>query len=178
MGLPAVFEQQVQESVRDSSLSGSPVVPREGTLPLVLLSLQKRSFSSSLRNSSSGGSSGSSSNSSGDRMNAGSALERLKGVRALLQQQQIDALLVEDADAHGSEIPAHAFARRSFLTSFDGSYGTALVTPHEALLWTDGRQAPRRTKPQNRAFSLPTLNPARRTCVFSACVVNCFVGSV
>lgn len=29
--------------------------------------------------------------------------------------------------------------RRTFLTGFDGSAGTAVVTANEALLWTDGR---------------------------------------
>lgn len=69
----------------------------------------------------------------------GAAAERLQALRKLLQQHHLDALLIEDADAHGSEIPAASFARRSFLSSFDGSSGMALVTAQEALLWTDGR---------------------------------------
>ncbi|KAL8434912.1 hypothetical protein Efla_000723 [Eimeria flavescens] len=84
-------------------------------------------------------SSSSSSSSEMARVSAAAASERLQAVRQLLQQQQIDGLLVEDADAHGSEIPAPAFERRSFLSAFNGSYGTALVTQGDALLWTDGR---------------------------------------
>lgn len=49
------------------------------------------------------------------------------------------ALVVPTADAHGSEYIAACDARRSFLSNFTGSAGTAVVTLKEAALWTDGR---------------------------------------
>lgn len=67
------------------------------------------------------------------------AAERLGALRLLLQAHQLDGLIVDDADAHGSEIPARAFARRTFLSNFSGSNGLALVTRDSAFLWTDGR---------------------------------------
>lgn len=67
------------------------------------------------------------------------AAERLGALRLLLQAHQLDGLIVDDADAHGSEIPASAFARRTFLSNFSGSNGLALVTRDSAFLWTDGR---------------------------------------
>ncbi|CDJ60856.1 X-prolyl aminopeptidase, putative [Eimeria maxima] len=67
------------------------------------------------------------------------AARRLEALRLLLQAQQLDGIIVDDSDAHGSEIPASAFARRTFLSSFSGSNGLALVTREAALLWTDGR---------------------------------------
>ena len=74
-------------------------------------------------------------------MNAAAAA-KLEALRLLLQEHQLDGLIVDDADAHGSEIPASAFARRTFLSSFSGSNGLALVTQEAALLWTDGRSDP------------------------------------
>lgn len=49
------------------------------------------------------------------------------------------ALVVPTSDSHGSEYIAPCDARRSFLTDFTGSAGTAVVTLNEAALWTDGR---------------------------------------
>ena len=42
-------------------------------------------------------------------------------------------------DAHASEYVCSADERRSFLTGFSGSAGSALVTAEKALLWTDSR---------------------------------------
>ena len=67
------------------------------------------------------------------------AARRLEALRLLLQAQQLDGIIVDDSDAHGSEIPASAFAGRTFLSSFSGSNGLALVSREAALLWTDGR---------------------------------------
>lgn len=66
----------------------------------------------------------------------GPVLQRL---RQRLEELGVDALLVPTDDPHLSEIPPACFARRAFLSGFDGSAGTAVVTAAEALLWTDGR---------------------------------------
>mmetsp|Transcript_48783 Transcript_48783/g.113921 ORF Transcript_48783/g.113921 Transcript_48783/m.113921 type:complete len:641 (+) Transcript_48783:55-1977(+) len=65
--------------------------------------------------------------------------DRLKGLRALLASHALDAYIVTSEDAHGSEYVAAADERRSFLTGFSGSAGTALVTADKALLWADSR---------------------------------------
>lgn len=51
----------------------------------------------------------------------------------------ISAYIVPTQDAHQSEYIDQHDERRTFLTGFDGSAGTAIVTQTEALLWTDGR---------------------------------------
>lgn len=38
-----------------------------------------------------------------------------------------------------SEYPPERYARRAFISNFDGSAGTAVVTSSKAALWTDGR---------------------------------------
>jgi len=56
-----------------------------------------------------------------------------------MQAHEVDAYIITSQDAHASEYLAPADERRSFLTGFSGSAGTALVTNDQALLWTDGR---------------------------------------
>jgi hypothetical protein len=38
-----------------------------------------------------------------------------------------------------SEYPPDNYARRAYISNFDGSAGTAVVTMDKAALWTDGR---------------------------------------
>ncbi|CAL1147018.1 unnamed protein product [Cladocopium goreaui] len=68
-----------------------------------------------------------------------SSAQRLQGLRALMKVHQLDAYLVTSQDAHSSEYVCSADERRSFLTGFSGSAGSALVTAEQALLWTDSR---------------------------------------
>ncbi|XP_058832676.1 xaa-Pro aminopeptidase ApepP isoform X2 [Topomyia yanbarensis] len=51
----------------------------------------------------------------------------------------INAYIIPSDDAHQSEYLAKRDERRAFISGFDGSAGTAVVTEKEALLWTDGR---------------------------------------
>ncbi|CAE7237936.1 APP2 [Symbiodinium sp. CCMP2456] len=64
---------------------------------------------------------------------------RLSKFRETLIQSNLQAYIIPTDDAHMSEVPPDCFARRRFLTGFSGSAGTALVSPTEAMLWTDGR---------------------------------------
>ncbi|RHY30515.1 hypothetical protein DYB32_004251 [Aphanomyces invadans] len=52
---------------------------------------------------------------------------------------RVAALLIESEDAHGSEYVSARDKRRAFVSGFDGSAGTALITHDQAYLWTDGR---------------------------------------
>lgn len=72
-----------------------------------------------------------------DRHLAGSA--RLAALRAELDRLGLAAFLVPTDDPHGSEYVGAHFERRAFISGFCGSSGTAVVTAHTALLWTDGR---------------------------------------
>uniref|UniRef100_A0A8C5R3B9 X-prolyl aminopeptidase 1 n=1 Tax=Leptobrachium leishanense TaxID=445787 RepID=A0A8C5R3B9_9ANUR len=49
------------------------------------------------------------------------------------------AYIVPSGDAHQSEYVAPCDCRRAFISGFDGSAGTAIVTEQHAALWTDGR---------------------------------------
>lgn len=68
----------------------------------------------------------------------------LTELRALMKQLPnnggaISAYIIPSDDCHQSEYISPADERRSFVSGFDGSAGTAVVTQNEALLWTDGR---------------------------------------
>lgn len=68
----------------------------------------------------------------------------LANLRALMRNLPnnggtINAYIVPTDDVHQSEYINDADKRRAFLSGFDGSSGTAVVTTKEALLWTDGR---------------------------------------
>jgi Xaa-Pro aminopeptidase len=65
--------------------------------------------------------------------------QALEGVRGLLRERNVSALIVRTEDAHQSEYVADCDGRRAFISGFTGSAGTALITPEHALLWTDGR---------------------------------------
>ena len=56
-----------------------------------------------------------------------------------MKQRGLAAFVVPLTDAHASEyVPAH-WASRAWITGFDGSAGTAVVTLDAAALWTDSR---------------------------------------
>ena len=66
-------------------------------------------------------------------------IERLNALRELMKKNNIDAYLVDNADHHSSEYVNNYYKERTFMTSFDGSNGKALITIDKAYLWTDGR---------------------------------------
>ncbi len=64
---------------------------------------------------------------------------RLKRLRATMKDFSIDACYVGTGDPHNSEYVSEHFQTRAWLSGFNGSAGTAVVTANRALLWTDGR---------------------------------------
>lgn len=65
--------------------------------------------------------------------------QRLTMLRKIMGEKQIDLYLVPSSDFHESEYVPEYFKAREFITGFDGSAGTAVITMTEAGLWTDGR---------------------------------------
>lgn len=68
----------------------------------------------------------------------------LNELRALMKKLPnnggaISAYIIPSDDSHQSEYISPVDQRRSFVSGFDGSAGTAIVTENAALLWTDGR---------------------------------------
>ncbi|XP_053678309.1 xaa-Pro aminopeptidase ApepP [Anopheles nili] len=66
----------------------------------------------------------------------------------------INAYIIPSNDAHQSEYLAARDERRAYVSGFDGSAGTAVVTEQEALLWTDGRYYQQATKQLDTNWTL------------------------
>ena len=64
---------------------------------------------------------------------------KLDKLRAKMAEVGVDAYIVPSDDPHLSEYVPAAYARRGFLSNFNGSAGTALVTADKAYMWTDSR---------------------------------------
>lgn len=65
--------------------------------------------------------------------------QRLAALRDVMQRESIDAFIFPSTDPHNGEyVPAH-WEGRKWITGFNGSAGTAVVTMREAALWTDSR---------------------------------------
>lgn len=65
--------------------------------------------------------------------------ERLARVREVMAREGIDALLVPSADPHLSEYLPGYWQGRRWLSGFDGSVGTLVVTADFAGVWVDSR---------------------------------------
>ena len=65
--------------------------------------------------------------------------ERIQALRKLMQERGLAAYVVPSTDPHASEYVADCWQRRVFISGFDGSAGTVVVTLDKAGLWTDSR---------------------------------------
>ena len=65
--------------------------------------------------------------------------DRVAALRHWMRSQNLQAFIVPSSDPHNSEYPAPHWKCREWISGFDGSAGTALVTLHHAALWTDSR---------------------------------------
>jgi len=65
--------------------------------------------------------------------------QRLARVREVMAREGVDALLVPSADPHLSEYLPGYWQGRRWLSGFDGSVGTLVVTADFAGLWADSR---------------------------------------
>ena len=64
---------------------------------------------------------------------------RLEKMRDLMKNKGLDAFIVVSSDPHSSEYVADCWKSREWISGFDGSAGTVVVTADKALLWTDSR---------------------------------------
>ena len=65
--------------------------------------------------------------------------ERLRKLRKLMNDREIDAYIEPTADPHQSEYVADYYTGRNFISGFTGSAGLVVITKEHANLWTDGR---------------------------------------
>ena len=64
---------------------------------------------------------------------------RLATLREEMRREGLAAFIFPSADPHMSEYVPQRWEGRKWITGFDGSAGTAVVTLHSAALWTDSR---------------------------------------
>ena len=65
--------------------------------------------------------------------------DRVEKLRAFMRDGNLDAFILVSSDPHSSEYVADCWKSREWISGFDGSAGTAVVTADKALLWTDSR---------------------------------------
>ncbi len=65
--------------------------------------------------------------------------ERITALREVMTQHHIDAYLIPTSDPHMSEYPADCWKYREWISGFNGSAGTIVITAKKAGLWTDSR---------------------------------------
>ena len=64
---------------------------------------------------------------------------RLEDLRQVMRTEKLDAFIFPSTDPHqGEYVPDH-WKGREWISGFNGSAGTAVVTMNEAALWTDSR---------------------------------------
>ena len=66
-------------------------------------------------------------------------INRISLLRAAMKQKGISACIIPGTDPHASEYIAEYWKERQWISGFDGSAGTAVVTLKSAGLWTDSR---------------------------------------
>lgn len=65
--------------------------------------------------------------------------QRLEDLREVMRREHIAAFIFPSTDPHqGEYVPDH-WKGREFISGFNGSAGTAVVTLNAAALWTDSR---------------------------------------
>lgn len=65
--------------------------------------------------------------------------QRLDDLREVMRREKLAAFIFPSTDAHQSEYVASHWQGREWISGFDGSAGTAVVTLDRAALWTDSR---------------------------------------
>ena len=65
--------------------------------------------------------------------------QRLSDLREVMQREHLAAFIFPSTDPHQSEYVAEHWKGREWISGFDGSAGTAVVTMNAAALWTDSR---------------------------------------
>ena len=65
--------------------------------------------------------------------------ERLERLRTVMRREHLAAFIFPSTDPHNSEYVPQHWEGRKWISGFDGSAGTAVVTLNGAALWTDSR---------------------------------------
>lgn len=65
--------------------------------------------------------------------------EKIDALRKRMREENIDIYYITSNDFHNSEYVGDFFKCREFISGFDGSAGSVVISMEEAGLWTDGR---------------------------------------
>lgn len=66
-------------------------------------------------------------------------VERLSLLREVMRREKLSAFIFPSTDAHNGEYVPEYWKSREWVSGFNGSAGTVVVTQDEAALWTDSR---------------------------------------
>ena len=66
-------------------------------------------------------------------------VERLSLLRDVMRREKLSAFIFPSTDAHNGEYVPDHWKSREWVSGFNGSAGTVVVTQDEAALWTDSR---------------------------------------
>jgi len=66
-------------------------------------------------------------------------MKHVDALRQLMKAYNIDAFITPSTDPHSGEYVPSRWYSREWISGFNGSAGTAVVTQHDAALWTDSR---------------------------------------
>ena len=64
---------------------------------------------------------------------------RVEALREWMSKKQLDAFIFPSTDPHNGEYVPDHWKGREWISGFNGSAGTAVVTTDSAALWTDSR---------------------------------------
>lgn len=65
--------------------------------------------------------------------------ERVEALREVMRRERLDAFIFPSTDPHNGEYVPEHWEGRKWISGFDGSAGTAVVTMDDSALWTDSR---------------------------------------
>ena len=65
--------------------------------------------------------------------------DRLSALREVMKQNRVSATIIPGTDPHGSEYLPQHWKEREWISAFNGTAGTAVVTLDKAAVWTDSR---------------------------------------
>lgn len=65
--------------------------------------------------------------------------DRVKQLRAIMNEKNIDMYFIPTSDFHDSEYVGDYFRGRAWLSGFTGSAGVMVVDDNKAVVWSDGR---------------------------------------
>lgn len=72
-------------------------------------------------------------------MDSAVIITRIEELRTVMKSEGIDAFVFPSTDPHNGEYVPEHWKGREFISGFNGSAGTAVVTMDDAALWTDSR---------------------------------------